>query len=181
VAGGERPIVMLGADKGVYERSRLDGAHGLAHVLLHAADPEPASPPLERQAQRFGAALLVPADDLWREWPRGRIDWRRLQALRHRWGMSMAALLYRAKELELVSPTAYTNAVKYMSRNGWRVREPGPARPPEEPALLGEAIALLAEHGVRFDQLAAEAQLTAADDLAERLRLTTAPRLRLAL
>lgn len=180
-AGGQRPIVVLGSDKGVYERSRLDAAHELAHVMLHAADPEPASPPLEAQAQRFAAALLVPAEALRDEWPRGRIDWRKVQQLRQKWGLSMSAILYRARELELVAPTAYTNAMKYLSRRGWRVREPGPARQPEEPGLLTEAIGLLAENGLALEQLAADAHLIAGQDLADRLRVIAVPRLRVSL
>lgn len=180
-AGGDRPIVVLGSDKGVYERSRLDAAHELAHVLLHAADPEPASPPLEQQAQRFAAAFLVPADALESEWPTGRINWSELQRLRQTWGMSMAALLYRAKELELLSHGAYTSAVKYMSRRGWRVREPGVRRKPEEPALLAEALGLLEASGMSLDQLAEEAHLPLADDLTARLRIRIRPPMRVAI
>jgi Zn-dependent peptidase ImmA (M78 family) len=176
--GGARPLVLLGADKGVYERSRLDAAHELAHVVLHAADPQPAEPRLERQAQRFGGALLFPADALRDEWPKGRLDWGRLLILRQRWGVSMNAILYRAKELGLMTPTSYENAMKYLSRKGWRVKEPGVARPPEEPALLGEAISLLESNGVALEQIAVEAHLLAADDLRDLLQLTNRPTLR---
>lgn len=177
-ANGERPIVMLGSDKGVYERSRLDAGHELAHVLLHAADPEPGSPPLERQAQRFAGALLMPASALSAEWPGGRIDWYALLRMRQRWGVSIAALLYRAKELGLLSHVAYTNAMKYMSRKGWRVREPGERRSPEEPGLLAEALGLLDLKGIFLSQLVEEAHLTSAEDLTRRLRLRVQPPLR---
>jgi len=177
-AEGARPIVVLGRDKNVYERSRLDAAHELAHVLLHRADPEPASPPLERQAQRFAGALLVPREHLREEWPPGRIDWGHIQRLRMRWGVSMAALLYRAKDLELLSHPACVNAMKYMSRRGWRTREPGPQRPVEEPILLAEALALLEDNGIDFDELVATGHLIAADDLRHRLGLSTQRSLR---
>ena len=170
-AGGGRPIVLLGSDKGVYERSRLDAAHELAHVVLHAADPEPANRRLERQAHRFAGALLVPAEEFIEEWPKGQIDWSGLQQMRQRWGVSMAALLFRAKELGSMSETAYTNAMKYMSRKGWRVHEPGPRRKPEEPALLSEALGLLAQNGTDLAQLAEEAHLMPASELAKRFRL----------
>lgn len=175
---GTRPIVILGADKGVYERSRLDAGHELAHVLLHAADPEPASPSLERQAQRFASALLVPSHHLRDEWPTGRIDWNHLKRLRQRWGLSMGALLYRARELELVTAPAYTNAMKYMSRLGWRTREPPPHRAPEEPSLLASALALLEANDITLQQLADQAHLTSPDDLRSRLRLKAHPTLR---
>ena len=101
--------------------------------------------------------------------------------LRQRWGVSMNAILYRAKELELMTPASYENAMKYLSRKGWRVKEPGVARPPEEPALLGEALALLEANGISLDTLAAEAHLPLGDDLRELLQLQSQPRLRVQL
>jgi len=167
--GGIRPLVILGTDRGGYERSRLNAGHELAHMLLHAADPEPASPALERQAQRFSSGLIVPSDALRSEWPGRRIDWNHLQRLRARWGLSMAALLYRAKELEIITPSAYTNAMKYISRRGWRRREPGPERAPEQPALLSKALDLLAANGKTLEVLADEGHLIGVKELCEQL------------
>lgn len=168
---GPRPIVFLGTEKDVYERSRLDAGHELAHVLLHQADPDPANKQLERQAQRFGSALLAPSD-LFRElWPAGRLDWKRLMQVRQGLGLSLAAILYRARDLGLMTQGNYTNAMKYMSRQGWRIREPGPRLPPEEPALIGAAIALLGENGTTFDDVVDRAQLVAPDQLRDRLGL----------
>ena len=147
---GPRPIVVLGTGKDVYERSRLDAAHELGHVLLHASDPDPANKPMERQAQRFGSALLAPAELFVEMWPRGRLDWKRLMQVRQELGLSLAALLYRARDLELMSLSSYTNAMKYMSRRGWRVREPGPRIMPEQPALISAALDLLADTAPRL-------------------------------
>ena len=181
LAAGPRPLVLLGADKGVYERSRLDAAHELGHMLMHAHDPEPAEPALERQAQRFAGALLLPADALRAEWPGKRLDWNHLAQMKTRWGLSMAAILYRARELALLSPTAHQNAMKYLSRKGWRVREPGTRRAPEEPALLCEALSLLSSHAISLDTLTDEAHLPSADDLKQRLAIAPRPRLSIAL
>ena len=176
-AAGPRPLVLLGADKGVYERSRLDAAHELGHMLMHAHDPEPGEPALERHAQRFAGALLLPADALRSEWPGKRLDWGHLLQMKTRWGISMAAILYRARELALLTPTAHQNAMKYLSRKGWRVREPGTRRAPEEPAMLAEALGLLASHGVSLDTLTDEAHLPSSDDLAQRLGIVPRSRL----
>lgn len=170
-AAGPRPLVLLGADKGVYERSRLDAAHELGHMLMHANDPEPAQPALERQAQRFAGALILPAAQLRAEWPGSRLNWGELLRLKARWGISLAAILYRARELDLLSHTTYTNAMKYLSRKGWRVREPGTRHSPEEPSLLNEALGLLAKNGVTLDALVEAAHLPPSADLLLRLRI----------
>ncbi len=53
---------------------------------MHHVDPEAASAPLERQAERFASAMLVPAAALQEEWPDGRrIDWPKLVTLKSRW------------------------------------------------------------------------------------------------
>ena len=179
-AAGPRPLALLGADKGVYERSRLDAAHELGHMLMHAHDPEPAQPALERQAQRFAGALLLPAEELRAEWPGKPLDWGHLLLLKARWGLSMAAILYRARELELLSQMAYVNAMKYLSRKGWRVREPGTRHSPEEPAMVNEALGLLAQNGVTLEELAEGAHLPPSGDLARRLRIEPLPRLAVA-
>lgn len=167
-----RPLVILGADKGVRERSRRDSFHELGHVVMHHAEPEAASAPLERQAERFASALLFPARAFLEEWPKGkRLDWPRLVSLKARWGMSLGALLYRARELDALSPTAYQSAVKYMSKKGWRTREPGPSGSPEEPKLLSDAVALLLANHVDVDQLLVENGLPDADPLMTLLRI----------
>jgi Zn-dependent peptidase ImmA (M78 family)/transcriptional regulator with XRE-family HTH domain len=180
-AAGPRPLVLLGADKGVYERSRLDAAHELGHMLMHAHDPEPAQPALERQAQRFAGALLLPAAELRAEWPGPRLDWSELLTLKVRWGLSMAAVIYRAREIGLLSHTAHANAMKYLSRKGWRVREPGTRLSPEEPILLNEALELLGSHGVTLEALAETAHLPPSTDIARRLRIEPSGRLSVAL
>ena len=73
---GDRPVVALGDDKGVRERSRFDAAHELGHLLMHH-DPEPASQPLERQAHRFAGAFLLPREAIIDRLPQSRTAARR--------------------------------------------------------------------------------------------------------
>lgn len=88
-----------------------------------------------------------------------RIDWPVMLEMKKRWQVSIAALLYRARDLELLTPTAYESAIKQMSRRGWRRQEPGDLGQPEMPALLREAVKLLGEAGIALDHLAAELHL----------------------
>lgn len=172
--GGGRPLIVLGNDKGFYERSRFDSAHELGHIVLHSADPEPANQALERQANRFASALLMPAPPIVDEWPSGRLQWPALIRLKSKFGVSLAALLYRAKDLELLTPEAHQNAMRYLTRTWGRKAEPGPRySEPEQPGLLEAALRLLEDNNVTFDLLAEEARLLSADDLRMRIGLAT--------
>jgi Zn-dependent peptidase ImmA (M78 family) len=157
--GTDRPIVILGSDKGDRARSRFDAAHELGHLVMHRHHPQPGDRDLERQAHRFASAFLLPADQLVAEWPDTRLNWRALMAMKQRWQISMAALLYRAREDELISGTTYESAVKYMSRAGWRKAEPGDLGPPERPRLLRRAARALRESGMTIEELADEAHI----------------------
>lgn len=76
----DRPVVALGADKDVRDRSRFDAAHELGHLVMHAdADADADDKTVERQANQFAAAFLMPADDIKPELP-ARVDWSRMLA-----------------------------------------------------------------------------------------------------
>ena len=92
----------------------------------------------------------------------------------------MAALLYRARELGTLSPTAYESALKYMAQKRWRVREPGVRRPPEEPRLLQKGLDLLEENGTSLDDLAERSNLLTGPALAKALRLNPQQELKVA-
>lgn len=124
-----------------------DGAHELAHLALHP-DPEPGNNLLEQQADEFASAFLMPADDIRPHLPHDRIDWQHLQRLKRTWGVSMQALLVRAHRLGTISDRTFQNAFRYLSRQGWRRREPVDLGPLEEPQLLVRAFALLEKTGI---------------------------------
>ncbi|RAS70669.1 uncharacterized protein DUF955 [Lentzea atacamensis] len=103
---GFRPVVALGADKGLRDRSRFDAAHELGHLVLLGADGPIADKATESQANEFAAAFLMPAEDIAHELP-ARLDWPALLRLKAKWHVSLAALLVRAKTLGvmLLSPS----------------------------------------------------------------------------
>ncbi len=63
---------------------------------MHYNHPEPDSRSLETQAHRFAGAFLLPPHALEAEWPRGRLRWPELIALKQRWQVSLGAIIYRA-------------------------------------------------------------------------------------
>lgn len=138
---GMRPVIVLSNDKADAARSRFDAAHELGHLVMHH-DVEPGHHVVEQQANRFAAAFLLPANAIGRELPR-RMSWPAFFALKERWRVSLQALLYRARTLGVLSPDAYRRAQIYLSRQGWRDNEPVQIGPPEEPALVERALALM--------------------------------------
>jgi Zn-dependent peptidase ImmA (M78 family)/transcriptional regulator with XRE-family HTH domain len=153
----DRPIIVLGADKGLRDRSRFDAAHELGHLVMHSRNDE-GSKVAEQQAHRFAAAFLMPADDIRHELP-AKADWPRLLELKVKWQVSIAALLMRAKTLGVMAPNAYTQAYKFMSMRGWRKVEPGRLGAPEWPFLLRAAVEVAASSGVPLEELVEQAGL----------------------
>jgi Zn-dependent peptidase ImmA (M78 family) len=157
IQGPARPIVLLNPMKDDYWRQRYDVAHEIGHLVMHA-DAEPGGRAVEEQANRFAAELLMPAAEIVDLLP-SRADWRRLGGLKEQWGASMAALLYRARELRVMREVTYRNAMSAMSARGWRRAEPGLQRTVEQPSMLARAVELLAEAGIAADDLARQVRL----------------------
>jgi len=158
-----RPVVVLGEDKGIAARSRFDGAHELGHLVLHGPD-RAGERAAEREAHHFAAAFLMPADDIIDLLPTSLV-WRNLVDLKAEWGVSIAALLRRARDLGTMSPHTYVNAMKAMSARGWRKIEPGDELlgAPERPVLLERALKTLQAQGISLDRLADDAALPVAE------------------
>ncbi len=154
----ERPIVVLTDDKGFRDRSRFDAAHELGHLVMHP-NPAPADRVLERQAQSFAAAFLMPASAIRPELPTGSVDWKQMISLKRKWGVSVAALLYRSRTLGTMSERSYESAMKTISRRGWRTNEPGSLGRPEQPVLLARALEALAGRDYTIDDLANSTRL----------------------
>jgi Zn-dependent peptidase ImmA (M78 family)/DNA-binding XRE family transcriptional regulator len=147
----DRPVVALGADKGLRDRSRFDAAHELGHLIMHDT-AQVGDKTIERQAHEFAAAFLMPADDIRNELP-DRADWPKFIRLKAKWHVSIAALLVRAKTLNVMDEHSYAQAWKTLSVRGWRKREPGDIGTPESPVLLQRALNVIATTGLSFDDL----------------------------
>lgn len=158
---GRRPVVVLGPQEKDVARSRFDAAHELGHLVCHPeADPGGSQ---EHQAHAFAAELLMPREHMIDLLP-GRFDLGAYARLKHEWGVSIAALLYRAKKLEIVSEAAYRRAVVTMNKNYGRTNEPFPLQTSERPKLLASAIKLVDSTGLTIEDLANEIGISV-DDL----------------
>ncbi|TDE25145.1 XRE family transcriptional regulator [Actinomadura sp. 6K520] len=143
----DHPVVVLGSDKNDRARSRFDGTHELAHLVMHGEQIWGIKE-VESQAHRFAAAFLLPADEIRDQLPTT-VDWPRLFELKRYWQVSLAALLMRARTLNRMSESTYLTAVKAASARGWRRLEPVPLGPPEHPNNLLNFLASTASQPAR--------------------------------
>lgn len=119
------PYVFLNTQKSG-ERSRLDAAHELGHLVLHKNDL-PRIRDVEREAQGFGGAFLMPRGSVLAS-VSGLVTLPRLIQLKHVWGVAVSALTYRLHELGILSDWQYRTLFKDLSARGYRRTEPEPMR-----------------------------------------------------
>lgn len=112
------PTIFLNKDR-TADRMRFSLAHELFHVLAHRVP----SDTMEKEANRFAAELLMPAEEIQKDLSDS-ISLNTLAALKPKWKASIASLLYRAGELEIISTNQSGNLWRQINQRGWRKREP---------------------------------------------------------
>lgn len=145
----DKPFVFLNTFK-TPEHSRFDAAHELGHLVLHkhgaymnkhlvSSDKEPnetyfdedvtkkttlkVERDIEREADRFASAFLMPRNDILANTPRVvTIDW--LLQAKFRWKVSAMALTYRLRALGRLTDWQYRSMVIELGQRGYRLGEP---------------------------------------------------------
>lgn len=155
-----RPMIVLTPDKADdVMRHRFSAAHELGHIVLHRWH-QTRDAHMERDADAFAAEFLTPRDELARELPR-RFNLARLQEIGQRWGVSVKSLVFRSKELELISEATARRAyltLATLTRDGIIRAESIARYPGEVPDLLRNAISLLETVGITVDDIARSLQ-----------------------
>lgn len=118
-------------------RQRLSIAHELGHLALQVAPGVDE----EKAAYRFAGAFLAPADAVRNDVGvrRSSVSLPELLALKRKYALSMQALLRRFLDLEIITPSYYTEWCRSISSRGWRLQEPDPL-PTEEPRWLERSV-----------------------------------------
>ena len=147
----ERPIIVLNSDKASAVRSRFDLAHELGHLVLHAhVQPDDFKAHynlIESQAHRFASAFLLPKSGFKKFIFSGSLN--ELKSIKMIWKTSIAAMIYRMKDLGMLTESDASKAWKNYYRRGWRGDEPYDDEIlPEEPELLRRSIDLLIDRGI---------------------------------
>jgi Zn-dependent peptidase ImmA (M78 family)/DNA-binding XRE family transcriptional regulator len=154
------PYIFLNRFKSA-ERSRFDAAHELCHLCSHkhgGANAEHAADNIEKEANAFAGAFLMPETDVRAICKRPLYSVNDLAEYKKRWRVSVAALNYRLGELNIISDGKSTSNYVEMSRRGWLKVEPnGIVR--EQSAILQDIINDLISLGVTKTKIAAELHL----------------------
>lgn len=127
----ERPYIILGNIKKSAVRRNFDLAHELGHLLLHykveftTLDKKSYSA-YEREANFFASTFLLPKEEFSKDVttlsrisnPNSYID------LKQKWHVSIQAMAYRARELDLITYQQYRYFNMQLHKHDYKKREP---------------------------------------------------------
>ncbi|MCZ4337884.1 helix-turn-helix domain-containing protein [Shewanella colwelliana] len=131
---GSTPVVVIStAQSG--DRQRFTLAHELGHLVVHGRLVEGIDE--EKVCNAFAGAFLLPAQTLIEHLgeKRRHIEPRELFMLKHEYGISMLAALFRAGQCGIITSATQKSLFMLFSKNGWRTQEPGKAYPHESTYL----------------------------------------------
>lgn len=163
------PYIFLSADKAIGCRSRFDAAHELGHLILHQKINKSAiSRPvdfqvLEKQANRFAGAFLLPTESFAAEFYSSTLD--ALKIIKGKWRVSIAMALYRAEELGFIPTEQAKKLWITYSRRRWKKEEPLDDQIKiETPCLISLGIQLLINDRIQTrEQILSALELPAHD------------------
>ena len=138
------------------DRVRYSLAHELGHVVMHSMP----TPDMEREADVFASEFLMPAREI-----KSSLDGltlARSAQLKAYWKVSMAALIMRARDLEVISRQKASRLFMQMSSLGYRRVEPV-GLPTEEPTALKKIMAAHERRGMSLSDLARGVGLPVSD------------------
>jgi Zn-dependent peptidase ImmA (M78 family) len=166
---GPRPFIFMASEKEAGVRLRYDLAHELGHIVLHRwveqvdLENKTTLREVEVEADKFAGAFLLPSTSFPNEIYTARLD--AFVPLKERWKVSIQAMVYRCRDLEIIDADQALNLYKQISFRRWRKKEPldDPHRIPiEQPRLLRRAV-----------ELVLEAKRKHPDDILNDLRLSS--------
>lgn len=106
-----------------HERHRLNAAHELAHIVLGDCEMGDGHDEAEQRAFEFASILLLPNRQLKSAFEG--LSMVRLVQFKERFGISLAAMVYRAEKLGFIKKSIAKQLWIEFSKRGWRTNEPG--------------------------------------------------------
>lgn len=133
------PVIVVGSNW-PGDRQRFTMAHELGHLMLAGRVAEDLDE--ELACNRFAGAFLVPRQSALQELGtrRSHIELRELALLKEEFGLSMGGVLYRARDLGIVTAAWREQQAREFRRKGWHLTEPGAVYPVEQPHVFEQLI-----------------------------------------
>ena len=147
-----RPYMFLNTFKSA-EHCRFDAAHELGHLVLHQHG-HPQGPDVEREANAFASAFLMPKASVLANAPRSATLPSLIRHKKH-WLVSVAALNYRLHALGLTTDWTYRTLCIQIAQEGYRKSEPESINP-EKSLVLGKVFDALRKEGMSKADVARE-------------------------
>lgn len=135
-------------------RLRFDLAHELGHLILHSEitkeeiEDKNLLDQIEKEANMFASAFLLPREEFSNEVLALSLD--HFVNLKSRWKVSIAAMIYRCRELGIFNDSQVLYLRKQISLKKWRTKEPlDEVIDIERPKLLSNAIKLIIVNNIQ--------------------------------
>lgn len=145
-----RPYILQSKDKQSLPRENFDLAHELGHILAHSHIEVTSAnlPTIERQANYFAGALLLPRRTFPQEVISTSLDY--FLELKPRWRVSAQAMVSRCKDLGILNKHQVQYLWRQIGARQMRTHEEGDdAFELERPTLLSAALNMLVEKRVQ--------------------------------
>lgn len=149
----ETYLIGYSKNKRTAARIHFDVAHEIGHILLHnwCEDLECIEKEefkeIELQAHAFASAFLLPEEEFYKDVSPYATNLAYYTELKKTWKVSIAAMIRRAKDLDIINADDYSRLMRNMQKHGIRKTEPlDDELVTAEPSLLRQAIKIL------FDQ-----------------------------
>ena len=133
---GLPPLFFINADTPT-DRMRWSLAHELGHMVMH----QHPSDEIEVEANRFASEFLMPTSEIRSQLHD--ISIQRAASLKPHWRVSMAALIKRARDVEVIDNQRYESLFRRMGYLKYRKHEPVDIAP-EAPSMIGRFVDLYA-------------------------------------
>lgn len=149
---GHRPVFLLNS-RTPADRRRFTLAHEFGHAVMHKLPTKDQ----ESEADRFASELLMPSNAIRAELDG--LDLPKLVQLKPKWGVSMAALLRKGRDVGAVNEHEYKQLNIALSTAGYRKNEPVHLHE-EFPTLVDQTVRRRLDDGELVQQLADQALMT---------------------
>jgi Zn-dependent peptidase ImmA (M78 family) len=162
------PVVVVGANW-PGDRQRFTLAHELGHLVLAGRLKDGLDE--ERACHRFAGAFLAPRSAVMEIYVGDSVSPMELVLLKHEWGLSMGAWVYRLQNLGRIREDAVRTLWREFRANGWNKTEPGPQLPRESATTWQRQLCSLVANGRISKAKAAQATGTSEETLTAMLAM----------